>query len=95
MASVTEAGTQYISDLVCRCASRFSKQSTLRDPVDGGLSSTVHGILKSRILEWVAVSSSEIFPTGSGSTSVACIDRWVLSHSYHLTRSSWFLPNPF
>ena len=41
------------------CAKSFQLRLTLCDPMDGSPSgSSVHGILQSRILEWVAVPSS-------------------------------------
>ena len=51
---------------------------------------TVHGILKVRILEWVAVP----FSRGSSQprdltcvSSVSCIGRWVLYHEHNLLKS--------
>ena len=43
--------------------------------------SSVHGILKARILEWVAISYSRGF---SEPEYVSCIGRWVLYHEHQL-----------
>ena len=45
---------------VCVCAlSRFSRVPTICDPMDYSLpGSSAHGILQTRILEWVAISCS-------------------------------------
>ena len=45
--------------------------------------SSAHGILKSRILEWVAVPSSKVFPWTRHQNCifyVSCTGRWVLYH---------------
>ena len=57
---------------------------TLCDPIDySPPSSSVHGILQARILEWVAISSSRgIFPTqGSNPGLLHC--RQILYHLSH------------
>ena len=61
---------------------------TLCDPMDCSLpGSSVHGILKARILEWVAISSS----SGSSQirdqthvSQVSCFDGQVLYYWHHL-----------
>ena len=61
---------------------------TLWDPMDHSPpGSSVHGILQSRILEWVAISSSKgiSWPRDWALFSfVSCIGRWVLYHQCHL-----------
>ena len=55
-----------------------------RDPMDYSLSgSSVHGILKARILEWVAISSSRGSSWPRDGTHVfctCCTGRWILYH---------------
>ena len=59
-------------------------QSTLFDPMDcSPPGSSVHGILQARILEWVAMSSSQRIFQSQGSKLClmsTCIGRWVLFH---------------
>ena len=67
----------------------------LCNPMDGSLpGSSVHGILQTRILEWVAISSSR----GSSQpwdqtwvSCVSCIGMWVVYHLHHLgsPRLAW------
>ena len=40
--------------------------------------SSVHGILQTRILEWVAISSSRRSSPPTDGTRVSCIARWIL-----------------
>ena len=54
--------------------------------------SSAHGILKSRILEWVAVPSSKVFPWTRHQNCifyVSCTGRWVLYHQHHLVRYTY------
>ena len=66
--------------LVLRC----SVMSMLCDPMDDSLSgSSVPGILQTRILEWVAISSSRRFSQLRDETQVSyvsCIGRQILYH---------------
>ena len=61
---------------------------TLCDPLDSSLSgSSVHGIFQTRILEWVAISSSRGSSRPKDRTlvsSVSCIGRQVLNQLHHL-----------
>ena len=53
----------------------------LCDPMDcSPPGSPVHGILQSRILEWVAISISRGSPWPRDRTHVSCICRWILNH---------------
>ena len=59
---------------------------TLYDPVDPS-GSSVHGILQSRTLEWVAMPSSRGYSQPSHQTHIPYvfhIGRWVLYHGCHL-----------
>ena len=66
---------------------------TLCNPMDYSLpGSSVHGILQARILEWVIISSSRIFPTQGSNLHLLCLLHWEadslpLSHliSWHST----------
>ena len=50
---------------------------TLCDPMDCSLpSSSVHGILQARLLEWVAVPSSGVFPTQGLNLRLLCLLHW-------------------
>ena len=44
------------------------------------LGSSIHGILKARILEWVAISSSRDSSKHRDQTQVSCIGRQILYH---------------
>ena len=69
---------------VCMCAKVLQSSLTLCDPVDCSLpGSPVHGILQTRIPEWVAV----LFSRGSSrlrdrnfASCVSCVGRRVLYH---------------
>ena len=51
-------------DSLCVCAKLLQSCLTFCDPMDCSLPGyPVHGILQARILEWVAVPSSRIFPS--------------------------------
>ena len=59
----------------------------LCDPMDCSLPGSVHGIFQTRILEWVAISSSRgsSWPRGWTHIScVSCIGRWILYQLSHL-----------
>ena len=50
-------------------------------PIDcGPPGSSVHGILQSRIMEWVAISFSSGSSGLRDKTCVCCIGRWILYH---------------
>jgi len=59
---------------------------TLYDPMDcSPPGSSVHGMLQTRILEWVVVPSSRGSDPGIEPAShVSCIGRWVLYHKCQL-----------
>ena len=68
------------------------------DPTDWSLpGSSVHGISKARVMEWVVISFSREFSQHSDQAQVSCISRQVLYHratreaEFHLTlpSSSW------
>ena len=42
--------------------------------------SSVHGILRARILEWVAISFSRGASCPRDQTCISCINRWILYH---------------
>ena len=70
---------------VCPCvyAQLIQSCSTLCDPMDcSPPSSSVHGILQARILQWVAMPSSRgsSQPRDQPHVFVSCIDRWILYH---------------
>ena len=69
---------------ICVCANSFQLCPTLCDPMDCSLrSSSIHGILQARILEWVAISFSRgpSWPRDQIHIScVSCIGRWILYH---------------
>ena len=70
---------------VCVCMCSVAKLClTLWNPMDCSLpGSSVHGILRARILKWVAISSSRgVFPTQESNLSlyVSCIGRRGLDH---------------
>ena len=49
--------------IFCVCSHRFSHVLTVCDPVDHSLpGSSVHGIFLTRILDWVAISLSILYP---------------------------------
>ena len=54
---------------------------TLCEPKDCSLpGSSVHGISQTRILEWVAISSSSRSSRPRNRTCISCIGRWVFHH---------------
>ena len=78
------------------CAKSFQLRLTLCDPMDGSPSgSSVHGILQSRILEWVAVPSSRgsSWPRDWTCVSyVSWVGRQVLYNWHHQYRGPSFSP---
>ena len=46
-------------------------------------SSSVHGILQARILQWVAISFSRGFSGPRDQARISCIDKWILYHLSH------------
>ena len=73
---------------MCRCAKKLQLCLTLYHPMDcSPPSSSVHGILQARILEWVAIPSSKESFQSRDQTHVSyasCISRLVLYHLHHL-----------
>ena len=74
--------------LTCVCAKSLQSCPTLCHPMDcGPPGSSVHWILQTRILEWVAMPSSRgsSWPRDQTHVSyISCIGRWVLYHRRHL-----------
>ena len=72
----------------CVCAKSFLSCWTLCHPVDCILpGSSVHGILRARMLEWVAMASSRGSSRPRDCTYISfisCIGRQVLYHYHHL-----------
>ena len=67
--------------------SHFSHVLTLWDPVDcSPPGSSVHGILQARTLEWVAISSSGIFPTQGLNP---CLISLALAGGFLATSALW------
>ena len=63
---------------MCACA---QSRLTLCDPMDCNLpGSSVHRIFQTRILEWIAISSSKGSSWTRDQTCVSCIGRWILYH---------------
>ena len=63
------------------CVLVCSVMLTLCDPMNCRLpGSSIHGISKARILEWVAISFSRGSSQPRNWTSVFCIARWILYH---------------
>ena len=61
---------------------------TLCDPMDyRPPGSSVHGILQTRILEWVAMPSSRKSPPTQGSNPGLLLCRWILYHLSHRGRN--------
>ena len=81
----------WLRDFHCCCKS-LQSCLTLYDPMDCSLpGSSVHGILQSRILEWVAISFSRGSSQPRDWTSisyVSCIGRGVL-YCYHHLGNPW------
>ena len=69
---------------VCVCVCTRSVMSDSCDFMDGSLSgSSVHGLFRVRILEWVAISfstGSSQFRDQSCMSCISCIGRWILYH---------------
>ena len=72
---------------VCVCAKSLQSCPSLCDPMDYNMpSSSVHGIVQGRILEWVAMPSSRGASQPRDGTRVSymfCIGRQVLHHQCH------------
>ena len=69
------------------CAKLLRSCLTLHNPMDcSPPGSSVHGILQTRILEWVAMPSSRSFQSRDQThiSYVSLIGRWVLYHLHHL-----------
>ena len=70
-----------LSFFALRCCLVIKSCRTLWDPMDcSPPGSSVHGIFQTRILEWVAISSSKGFSQPRDQTQVFCIDRHILYH---------------
>ena len=68
-------------DTYVRARSVAQSCLTLCDPVDRSPPGTsAHGILQTRILEWVAITSSRVSSQARDLTSVSCIGRQILYH---------------
>ena len=64
---------------VCMHAKLLQLCLTLCDPTDGSPpGSSVHGILKARILEWAAISFSRGSSQARNGTQVSCIGRRIV-----------------
>ena len=64
----------------CVCAKVLWSCPTLFDPIDCSLpGSSVYGILQTRILGWVAISYSGIFPTQGSSLHLLGLLHWHVS----------------
>ena len=78
--------SMYIS--VCLHAKSLQSCPTFCDPMDCILPGfSVHGILQTRIVEWVAISFSRGSSPPRNRTSVStssCISRWVIYYYCHL-----------
>ena len=70
----------YTHIYVCICCCLAPKLcSTVCDPMDcSPSSSSVHGISQARILEWVAISFSEVFSGPRDQTHASCNGRQIL-----------------
>ena len=91
--SNSDQGISYIKMQVCVCVCACARRHvheitqscpTLCNPMDCSTPiSSVHGILKARILQWVAIHSfrgSFLLRDRTSISSVFCIDRCVLYH---------------
>ena len=84
--------TNYVSTSVFMHETSFWSSAQLRpilcDPMDcSPPGSSVHGLLQTRLLEWVAISFSRGSPQSRGQTHiscVSCIGRWILYYWWHL-----------
>ena len=89
-----QAGENCFSVHMCACVKSFQLCPTLCDPMDcSPPGSSVHGILQTRILQWVACPPSGDLPAPRGPSRprdqtsishVSCISRQVLYHWHHL-----------
>ena len=75
---------KFVCVCVCVCAKSLRSCPTLCNPVDcSPPSSSVHGVLQARTMEWVVISYSRVssWPRDQDCISyVSCIGRWVLYH---------------
>ena len=72
--------------LVCVCVLVSQSCPTLCDPMDySPAGSAVHGILQAKILEWVAIPFSQIFPTQGSNLG-------LLQAGYPLLTTSYLAP---
>ena len=70
--------TNIIYSLMCSCAQPLQPCLTLCYPMDCRLpGSSVHGILQTRILEWVAMPSSRGSYQPKDWTCISCINKWI------------------
>ena len=79
------------------CAKSLQSYLTLCNPMDPTPSSSVHGILQARILEWVAVLSprGSSLPRDQTSISyISCLGRWVLYQQHHLGSPLYLINKP-
>ena len=78
----------------CMHAKLLQSCPTLCDPIDCNLlSSSAHGILQTRILEWFTMPSSRGSSQRRDLTQVSfvsCTGRWVLYHQCHLGSSQHY-----
>ena len=96
----TKWGTREAQCRLMSCATSLWLYPTLCDPVDYSLpGSSVHGILQTEILEWVAMpfSRASSWPRdGTCLSCVSCIGRRVLYHYHHLGSPTLIpIPNYF
>ena len=81
----SRASTQEGTDASCtKCVCLVAQSHlTLCDPMDCSPGSSVHGIILTRILEWVAISSSRGSSQPRGRTHVSCISCIGKQIPYH------------
>ena len=73
------------------CAKSLQLCPILGDPMDcSPPGSSVHGILQTRILEWVAMPFSRGSSRPSGQTHVSCVS--CMADSFFTTSSTWEIP---
>ena len=81
-------GIVYLDLIAFMCAKLFRSCPILSDPMDSSLpGSSVHGILQTRILTWIAMPSSRGSSQPRDQTSVShvyCTGQWVLYHYHQL-----------
>ena len=78
---VSEGQTEHVFHLYAAAAKSLQSCPTLCDPIDGSpLSTPVPGILQARILEWVAISFSNVWKWKVKLKSLSCV--WLLATSW-------------